>query len=209
MLKSANIVKQLEISLILSGVAIATALATVSRTDAAVLQVTPENLQYISLQTAGWQDLKSDFKYLPWENCEIGKYCGQDIDAPFKERYGDNFTRLADYKGYYWGQCVSFVKALSKNTAKTREWRRGESVIDAIKSGTITEGTAIATFPRGRYYGHAAFYAGADISPDGKVNYIWLYDQNWIRNKILYHKIDDTGSGPGNLKNYYLIEVPD
>lgn len=191
-----------------SSIAISTAFLGADRAFASVLKITDINLERINLQNGGWRQLNAQLKYLPWENCEVGKYCGKDIDAPFKRRYKDRFTKLADREGYFWGECVSFVKALSKSNFTTQQWRRGQRLVDAIEQGNIEEGTAIATFPRGRYHGHAAFYAGADISLDGKVNYVWLYSQNWGLRRVLYHKIDGTGSGPGNFNNYYIIKVP-
>jgi hypothetical protein len=200
--------KQARHTLTLSGILLGTVLVSPNQATATVLQIAPDNLQRIHLETAGWRTLSSKFKYLPWSGCEAGKYCGKDLVAPFKRSYRGNFTKLADYQGYYWGECVSLVKALSKNTARTHEWRPGTSLVKAIKEGNIEVGTAIATFPRGRYRGHAAFYAGADISPEGNIEGVWLYDQNWIPNKVLFHKIDGSGSGAGNFKNYSVIRVP-
>ncbi|MBW4620619.1 MAG: BPSL0067 family protein [Cyanosarcina radialis HA8281-LM2] len=194
--------------LLASSIAIGTSFLGVDRTFAAVLKITDTNLERINLQNGGWKPLNAKLKYLPWENCEVGKYCGKDIDAPFKRRYKSQFTKLADSEGYFWGECVSFVKALSKSSFTTHQWRRGQRLVDAIREGNIEEGTAIATFPRGRYHGHAAFYAGSDISLDGKIDYVWLYSQNWGLRRVLYHKIDGTGSGPGNFNNYYIIRVP-
>lgn len=212
MLKSIPVyLKKVQLPLALSGIAIGTILLTSSSSFASVLRITDTNLERLDLQKAGWQPVTPNTNYLPWDNCGVDKYCGKDLDAPYKQRFAKNLTRMADYKGYYWGQCVSFVKALSQNTENTNSWRKGQNVAEAIKQGTIPVGTAIATFfgRRGTYAGHTAFYAGADISPEGKINYIWVYDQNWRLNRVLYHKnITSTGSGPGNLNNYFIVEVP-
>jgi hypothetical protein len=200
--------KHIQSSLLVSSMAIATTFLAGNQVSATVLKIADTNLERINLENGGWKPLNAQLKYLPWDNCEVGKYCGKDLDAPFKQRYKAQFTKLADTQGYFWGECVSFVKALSKSTYTTEQWRRGQRLVDAIKQGNIEEGTAIATFPGGRYHGHAAFYARADISPDGKVNYVWLYSQNWGLRRVLHHKIDGTGSGPGNFNNYYIIKVP-
>jgi hypothetical protein len=201
--------KQARYALTLSGILLGTVLVSTNQAKARVLQITPDNLPRIHLDTAGWQTLNAKFKYLPWSGCEGGKYCGKDLAAPFKKSYKGNFTKLADSQGYYWGECVSLVKALSKNTARTEQWRPAMSLVRAIKEGNIEVGTAIATFPGGRYRGHAAFYAGAEISPEGNIEGVWLYDQNWIRNKVLFHKIKGSGRGSSNFKNYSVIRVPE
>ena len=204
-----DLCKKVQLPLMLSGIAIGAILLTSSKSVAAVLKMTDDNFDRLELESAGWKTLNSRFSYLPWDRCGEGKFCGKDLDAPHKRAFGGNFTRMADFQGYYWGQCVSFVKALSKNTYRTQEWRKGQNVAQAIKAGTITPGTAIATFRGREYWGHAAFYAGADISPEGKVNALWVYDQNWIRNKVLFHKtIRASGSGLTNLNNYFIVEVP-
>lgn len=201
--------KQARQTLTLSTILLGTVLVSPNQATATVLRIAPDNLPKIHLETAGWRTLSNRFKYLPWSGCEDGKYCGKDLAAPFKRRYRGNFTKLADYQGYYWGECVSLVKALSRNRALTQQWRPAMSLVKAIKENKIEVGTAIATFPGGRYRGHAAFYAGADISPNGEIEGVWLYDQNWIPNKVLFHKIDGKGRGAGNFKNYSVIRVPE
>ena len=54
------------------------------------------------------------------------------------------------------GECVTLVKKAAGIAATTRDWKPGA----AVKGATIKEGTAIATFVKGRYTGHAALYLG-------------------------------------------------
>ena len=58
--------------------------------------------------------------------------------------------------GGYCGQCVSFVKMATGDSRTTGQWRQGPKV----RGGAIPYNAAIATFPSGSYYGHAAIYKG-------------------------------------------------
>ena len=56
----------------------------------------------------------------------------------------------------YYGQCVSYVKAVTPALPQTSQWKKGEA---AKGNTTIVAGTVIATFnDAGRYFGHAAMY---------------------------------------------------
>jgi hypothetical protein len=63
----------------------------------------------------------------------------------------------------YYGQCVSYVKAVAPALPQTSKWRKGAPVKG---NATIKAGTVIATFDAaGNYSGHAAIYESQ--SPDG------------------------------------------
>ncbi|WP_228895632.1 BPSL0067 family protein [Pseudoduganella aquatica] len=85
------------------------------------------------------------------------------------------------------GQCVALVKALTGAPA-TAAWQEGERVEDLLNAGkTIPEGTAIATFVKGRYPNkatgnHAAIFVRQ--IPNG----IEIFDQ-WIGHSPVKRKI--------------------
>jgi hypothetical protein len=57
---------------------------------------------------------------------------------------------------------VSFVKRCTGDSRTTSSWGQGIKVRG--NGGSIRVGTAIATFPDGKYYGHAAIYQGQTSS---------------------------------------------
>lgn len=56
------------------------------------------------------------------------------------------------------GECVTLVKKAAGITAPTKDWKKGK----AVKGARLKMGTVIATFPGGKYSGHAALYLGQD-----------------------------------------------
>lgn len=58
--------------------------------------------------------------------------------------------------GGYCGECVSFYKICTGDRRTTGQWVRGQKV----RGASLPVGTGIATFPNGKYYGHAAIYMG-------------------------------------------------
>jgi hypothetical protein len=71
----------------------------------------------------------------------------------------------------YYGQCVSYVKAVVTSLPATSQWRKGVLVKGSLN---IAKGTVIATFnANSQYHGHAAIYEGQ--TPQG----INVVDQ-WI-----------------------------
>jgi hypothetical protein len=55
----------------------------------------------------------------------------------------------------YYGECVSYVKAVVPNLPQTSLWKKGA----LVKGKNISAGTVIATFnAAGHYSGHAAIY---------------------------------------------------
>ena len=130
--------------------------------------------------------------------------------------YPTPFTQLADIKLYYWGECVSMVKALAKNSLGTNSWIRGRRVID----GNIAPGTAIASFywnsSKGRYMydgnggvtAHVAFFREYIRNSNGKITGINVWDANWVKSKTVgMHIIPVSGSGKYNATNYYVVNI--
>ncbi|CAF4206851.1 unnamed protein product [Rotaria magnacalcarata] len=76
--------------------------------------------------------------------------------------------------GGYCGECVSFVKKCTGDRRATSQWRQGRKV----RAARVPYGTAIATFPNGKYSGHAAIY----ISQDSIGIQVW--DQATTTNQI-------------------------
>ncbi|CAF0875451.1 unnamed protein product [Adineta ricciae] len=102
---------------------------------------------------------------------------------------------LCDHAGGYCGECVSFVKICTGDRRSTGQWVRGVKV----RGAGIPYGTAIATFPNGKYYGHAAIYTGQNA--DG----IQVWDQ-WVGHAVSTRTIRWNGSGTSNNgDSFYVI----
>jgi hypothetical protein len=118
-------------------------------------------------------------------------------------------NEISKPKSQYDGQCVAFVKAVSKTpNIGTSSWTKGRPVVTK-KNGkpvfnNIPAGTIIATFnSKGKYYGHTAIFG--DCTSTG----INVWDQNYIYSKVVgRHSIPFTGSGVNNAYNYYVVNVP-
>ncbi|CAF2600367.1 unnamed protein product [Rotaria sp. Silwood2] len=94
------------------------------------------------------------------------------------------------------GECVSFVKICTGDRRKTDQWRRGAKV----RGSNIASGTAIATFPYGKYKGHAAIYISQDRSG------IQVWDQ-WKGHSVSQRTIRWNGSGlSNNGDSFYVID---
>jgi hypothetical protein len=133
--------------------------------------------------------------------------CGSDLDghhASFthKTRSGSNNTEVADNGGTYWGECVSLVKAATKNNTTTSGWVAGAGVFTGLRSGT-----AIATFSNGHYYGHTAIFLGYVRNSSGARIGIRVADQNWGARIVKRHVIYRSGSGVGDADRYHAILV--
>jgi len=97
--------------------------------------------------------------------------------------------------GQYCGECVSFYKVCSGDSRTTSQWVRGAHV----KGASLTPGTGIATFPGGKYQGHAAIYVGQN--GDG----IQVWDQ-WVGHPVSTRTIRWNGSGiSNNGDSFYVI----
>lgn len=113
--------------------------------------------------------------------------------------------QAADYQGYYYGQCVSLVKTLSKSTKVTGSWIKGRNV---ISSGNVLPGTVIATFSGSSYYGHAAIFRGYVLDSYGKKIGIKVWDQNWVKSGLIgRHSITTGTSSTSKATNYYVVQV--
>ncbi|CAF3642366.1 unnamed protein product [Adineta steineri] len=104
--------------------------------------------------------------------------------------------RVCDRAGGECGQCVSFVKVCTGDYRHTSKWLRGRKV----RGEDIPFGTAIATFPKGRYFGHAAIY----ISQDD--NGIQVWDQ-WVGHNVTTRTIRWNGGGriSNNGNSFFVI----
>jgi len=139
----------------------------------------------------------------------MGWNCANNWDgahARFTHRWEvpTNDVEVADNGGSYPGQCVSLVKAATKNNTVTADWRSGANVFDGLAPGT-----AIATFPGGRYYGHAAIFLAHVRNASGTIVGIRVADENWGRMVVKRHVIyKGSGSGVTNANNFHAILVP-
>jgi len=137
-----------------------------------------------------------DEGYLYWS------YFGENLVASYSRGCGGD-TQFADNYGYYWGECVSAVKALSGSNVVTANWIKGSQVT----SGGVAPGTAIATFSGESYYGHTAIFKGYIYSGYTIIG-IEVWDQNWRYDGLfMKHIINCYGSGVSNANNYYVVEV--
>lgn len=127
---------------------------------------------------------------------------GRHANFSHKHETGANATEVADNFGGFDGECVSLVKAATKNNATTSTWRRGAGVFSGLASGT-----AIATFPGGRYSGHTAIFLSY-VRSGGSVVGIRVADQNWLAREVKRHVIRRGGSGVSNANNYFAVIVP-
>jgi len=98
---------------------------------------------------------------------------GHHADFTHKMRVGSNNTEVADNGGGYWGECVSLVKAATKNNTTTSGWIEGAGVFTGLRSGT-----AIATFSGGHYLGHTAIFLGYVKNGAGATIGMRIADQN-------------------------------
>lgn len=118
------------------------------------------------------------------------------------------------------GECVSLVKALSKNNVVTSDWQKGDNVLFSVWQGSPARpGEVIATFnSNGKYEpGHAAIFRSYVFDSSGKITGILVWDQNYlpsppnggvvarhiIRSKGTTYPTDST-----NADNYYTVRVP-
>ncbi|CAF3199214.1 unnamed protein product [Rotaria socialis] len=109
------------------------------------------------------------------------------------ERYSGR--NVCDHSGDYCGECVSFVKKCTGDRRATSQWRQGKRV----RTTRVPYGAAIATFPNGKYSGHAAIY----ISQDSVGIQVW--DQ-WRGHTVSKRTIRWNGTGlSNNGDSFYVI----
>jgi len=71
----------------------------------------------------------------------------------------------------------------------------------------LRSGTAIATFPGGHYFGHAAIFLGVVRNSAGTAIGIRVADQNWGARIVKRHVIYRSGSGVADADNFHAILV--
>ncbi len=101
----------------------------------------------------------------------------------------------------YYGQCVSYVKAVVPTLPQTSLWKKGALVKG---NAAVRAGTVIATFDAsGRYCGHAAIYEGQ--TPQG----LNVIDQ-WITPPAqpIHRRMVRFGAhgNSNNGDNFYVVE---
>jgi len=194
------------------------AFATMAPTASALqeLRITNHNLNTLNSFTysGAWHSVGANSYLLKWYGG--GQYFEPPWKAPAVYHGIITATTMADYQGYWWGECVSMVKNLAHNTVTTSNWYRGGHVTD----GGVSSGTTIARFAwspsKGRYVydsGHAAIFRQYTYDSYGRINGMIVWDQNWYDNEndegiVAMHKISKTGSGGVSDANaYYVIQV--
>ncbi|MBU4000098.1 BPSL0067 family protein [Patescibacteria group bacterium] len=180
------------------------------------LRITDYNLNTLNSFTysGAWHNIGADSYLLKWYGG--GEYFEPPWKAPAVYYGIITATIMADYQGYWWGECVSMVKNLAHSTVITDNWYRGGHVTD----GGVSPGTTIATFvwspTKGRYVynsGHAAIFREYTYDSYGIINGMIVWDQNWYRNEkgegiVAMHKISKTGyGGTSDANSYYVIQV--
>lgn len=127
--------------------------------------------------------------------------------------------------GYTTPQCVALVKILTDTVGSiTSSWHRGTQVTTITDVSQLTDkaiaifngynsstgvwsydGNGVSGLPN-----HTAVVLTAELGTNGKVSKVWVVDQNFSTpqdGKIRKHTILLTsGSGVGNLGNYYIIQ---
>ena len=186
--------------------------ATATTAEAATdLRVTDHNL-YALKYWGSWTSYGSG-ELLRWE----GYPAALDVNYQKQRMVGNiRATTVADNNGWYWGQCVSLVKALSKNNVATGSWIRGRQVMN---NGDLTQGTVIATFRSDGSYDswggsthvaifdrwHWVYLGGGRWTIDGF--YVW--DQNYVSSYVVgKHLLKQSGYGNGDADRYYVVRVP-
>jgi hypothetical protein len=133
---------------------------------------------------------------------------GKDAHFAHKTEVGSNDIEVADNHGGFWGECVSLVKAATKSDVVTGDWRPGKNVFAGLPDHGLPSGTALATFPGGRYEGHTVIFL-AYVRDNGKVVGMRVADQNWNGRTVKRHVIHrESGSSVANANNYFAVLVP-
>lgn len=126
-------------------------------------------------------------------------------------------TNMADMNGQLYGQCVSFVKSVSKSTLGTNSWKRGRNVLQSVQNQPVARGAAIAKFKSDGGYdccgsGHVAIF-DKYYYVNGVLKGIVVWDQNYVYNcgagdcgLIGWHVISTTNSGStSDAAAYYVV----
>jgi PKD repeat protein len=140
-------------------------------------------------------------------------YDSANLDVPYQKKVmvGEiSATTVADYEGYYWGECVSFGKTLSKSTTITQNWIQGRNV---VSSGNVKSGTVIATFgSNGKYlnkrgYSHTAIFREYVRDSNWKIIGFSVWDQNYVKTGIVGRHDIRSGTKTSEATNYYVVQV--
>jgi len=143
---------------------------------------------------------------LDW-SCKSGDD-GKDAHFTHKTEVGSNDVEVADNGGSFWGECVSLVKAATKSNVVTGDWRPGANVFAGLPDHGLPSGTALATFPGGRYSGHTVIFLSY-VRANGHVTGMRVADQNWNGRTVKRHVIHrESGSSVANANNYFAVLVP-
>lgn len=155
------------------------------------LQITATNWTRLTgYSKQAWDDLVgSNTNYARLVYTGYGQYL--DVPSPktnLKAAGKDTMTDDGAGTKDKWGECVSFVKAVT-NTPNTssKNGDKGWNPGDAVAKSKALPGMAIATFPNGSYSGHAAIFqeylhdAKGQIQRDvkGRIAGFKVFDQNW------------------------------
>lgn len=170
------------------------------------LTVGPENVEILRF---GCYDESSPPR-LRW-NCldAANDLDGSHLNTLCKRQIGANDTELGTNGGScdYNGQCVDFVKAITRDHDPTSSWIQGDNVIVA---GTANPGDAIATFTSGRYdMGHTGIFMSYLRNSAGAIIGFRMADMNWGTNAVTKHEFYRTGSGTSDADRYSFIRVND
>lgn len=182
------------------------------------LVITPSNLQFLQekdSQKNAWIDYprKPGMKLL-----DFNFISGIDVpdkrikSIPIRDVPKIKGVSTDDYQGskVNWGQCVSFVKALSHSELSTYDWSSGSQV---VATPDLKPGTVIATFnSKGEYANlpgesHAAVFSGFQRR-NGVITGIIVWDQNYVQSKTVgKHVLPTSGNGENNALNYHVVEL--
>lgn len=170
------------------------------------LVATPANVEILRF---GCYDGSSPPR-LRWDCLDAAKTSdGSHLNTQCKRQVGANDVEIGTWLGYcYWGgQCVDFVKGMSRDHRQTAQWIQGDNVIAA---GTANPGDIIATFSGGQYNGgHVGVFMSYLRNDAGAIIGFRMADQNWGVQAATKHEFYRTSSGKLDADIYYFVRVND
>lgn len=154
------------------------------------------------------------------QNQGIWKACGssgellvsqstKDLYVPYQKsiwvnEIGTYGLQAGDYNGKSYGECADLVSALSQRAKVTTSWKKGRNV---ILSQNVLPGTVIATFSGSSYKGHTAIFRGYYMK-NGQIVGIKVWDQNWVKTRLVGRHIITTGTKPQHFASkYYVVQI--
>lgn len=177
------------------------------------VSITPVQAEELKITDHNLHALKYWGTWVPYGYGELLKWEGypSTLDVNYQSlKWVGNIraTTVADNNGWYWGECVSLGKALSKNNAAG--YQRGSNI---MSSSMIQPGTVIATFrPDGTYdswggTGHVAIFRGYIYGGSGRIG-IQVWDQNYVSPYAVgRHNLMSSGVGVNDADNYYTVRI--